>query len=271
MEVVLFIGKWSSFVFGWASFFIWAMSFYPQVIKNFIRRSAKGYSVEFLYINSVGFVCYSVYNIALFCVPSVQASYMAIHPEVASPCDIPVHLSDILFSLHASLMNAIIFVQMIIFPAGKQRLGWFAGVFTAISTVIVGGAAAFTIFDVASSYYLLAAIGLVKNIASFTMYLPQLVLNIKRQSTEGWAIGSSLLDITASSLNVLQLIIDILLNGHNFLENIPKLLVAVSMAFDVTFVIQHYFIYRKPKDAGKALSDDSPDPRQPLLINAEIV
>lgn len=76
---------------GWLSFGAWACSFYPQIILNFRRqryeeRSSRNYgnlsmyffcsvvglSFDFLALNLVGFLCYSVYNIAFYSWRNVQ-------------------------------------------------------------------------------------------------------------------------------------------------------------------------------------------------------
>lgn len=38
----------------------WGLSFYPQAILNYRRRSVTGLSIDFLYLNPVGFACYTV-------------------------------------------------------------------------------------------------------------------------------------------------------------------------------------------------------------------
>lgn len=56
--------------------------------------------------------------------------------------------------------------------------------------------------------YIKLAITLIK-------YVPQAVMNFKRQSTSGWSIGNILLDFTGGTLSMLQM----MLNSYNYSEN----------------------------------------------------
>ncbi|KAG9390082.1 PQ loop repeat [Carpediemonas membranifera] len=240
-----FLLKAISFVLGWASFFIWSASFWPQIVKNFYNRSMVGYSLDFGLINLAGFFCYTIYNICLRFVRPVQDVYISLHGDVSSISDIPVHVSDVLFSAHAFMCCGVLMIQYVIFPAGHQRPGWYTAVFLLLSVAIFTVPVALAVFDIISPYYILASLGLIKNAASVIMYLPQLVMNIKRRSTEGWAIMSSILDITASTMYLAQLIVDLSHQHFNILENLPKFLFCISLMFDTTFVFQRFVLYRK--------------------------
>lgn len=45
---------------GWLYTLSWSTSFYPQTILNHKRKSVSGLSIDFLYLNVLGFACYSV-------------------------------------------------------------------------------------------------------------------------------------------------------------------------------------------------------------------
>ena len=49
-------------IFGWISFVLWSLSFYPQMIQNYKTKSVAGFSVEFAMLNPAGFYLYTVYN-----------------------------------------------------------------------------------------------------------------------------------------------------------------------------------------------------------------
>lgn len=51
-----------SSVIGWIYFVAWSVSFYPQVILNYQRKSVKGLSFEYQSLNLLGFSCYTAYN-----------------------------------------------------------------------------------------------------------------------------------------------------------------------------------------------------------------
>jgi uncharacterized protein with PQ loop repeat len=70
----------SSYI-GWTYFLMWSVSFYPQLIINWRRKSVSGVSFDYLAFNVVGFACYSVFNLALKFSPVVQKVRC-----VAAPC-----------------------------------------------------------------------------------------------------------------------------------------------------------------------------------------
>jgi uncharacterized protein with PQ loop repeat len=61
----------SSYI-GWTYFLMWSVSFYPQLIINWRRKSVAGVSFDYLAFNVAGFACYSVFNLALKFSPVVQ-------------------------------------------------------------------------------------------------------------------------------------------------------------------------------------------------------
>jgi hypothetical protein len=46
-------------VLGWAYFAAWSVSFYPQVLQNWQRRSVVGLSFDYQSMNVLGFLCVS--------------------------------------------------------------------------------------------------------------------------------------------------------------------------------------------------------------------
>lgn len=51
---------------GYIYFLSWSISFYPQVMSNFQRRSTVGLSADFCVLNVLGFSCYTAYNASFF-------------------------------------------------------------------------------------------------------------------------------------------------------------------------------------------------------------
>lgn len=50
--------------------------------------------------------------------------------------------------------------------------------------------------------------GIVKVCISFVKYIPQVYLNFKRKSTEGWSLENVLLDLLGGSLTFVQILLD---------------------------------------------------------------
>ena len=105
--------------------------------------------------------------------------------------------------------------------------------------------------------------GYCKAAITFTKYLPQVYLNWKRQSTEGWSIENVALDFAGGSLSFLQSAIkSIFLPDTPFFDtsdgfNVVKFILSVtSMLFDSIFFFQ-FWLYRnnKPSKPLPELSD----------------
>lgn len=93
-----------------------------------------------------------------------------------------------------------------------------------------------------------------KLVVTLVKYVPQAILNFRRQSTHGWSITAILLDATGGVLSITQLFIDSSLAHQPVQDNLSKLLLgAFSLAFDGIFITQHYCLYA---DAASIASDD---------------
>jgi cystinosin len=88
----------ASSVVGWTYFTAWTVSFYPQAIMNYRRKSVDGLAVEFLYLNVGAFLCLSIYNIALYTSAGVRNEYAGRH-DGAMPA---VAVNDVAFAVHVS-------------------------------------------------------------------------------------------------------------------------------------------------------------------------
>ena len=90
--------------------------------------------------------------------------------------------------------------------------------------------------------------------------MPQVYLNYKRKSTEGWSIINILLDFTGGSFSILQDVIKAVGHGQSPFEgggfNIVKWMLGImSIFFDIIFMIQHWK-YKK--------NHPTPDPHEKL-------
>ena len=90
--------------------------------------------------------------------------------------------------------------------------------------------------------------GYAKLVMTVVKYVPQAWANYKRKSTVGWSIGQILLDLTGGVLSIAQLLIDSSLQNDwsGVTSNPVKFgLGNVSIFFDVVFMVQHYWLYRR--------------------------
>lgn len=98
-------------IVGWIYFVAWSVSFYPQIIENFQRRSVVGLNFDFLALNITGYITYSVFNVGLYWIPAIEAMYFRRHPGGVNP----VQLNDVIFALHGLWATAFTIFQCFIF------------------------------------------------------------------------------------------------------------------------------------------------------------
>ncbi|KAF2074737.1 hypothetical protein CYY_003969 [Polysphondylium violaceum] len=239
----------ASFVIGYLYFAAWSLSFYPQVITNFRRKSVVGLSFDFLYFNVTGYICYSVFNAVLFWSPLVKEEYLN---KYGPP--IPVHINDIAFAFHGFVLTAITVIQCFIYDRAGQKnsiVGILIGILLWASIVVIVGLGAAGTF---SWLFVIYYLSYVKLFITFIKYVPQAFMNFKRKSTVGWSIGNVLLDFTGGVLSLLQMCLDSIdsdnWKGVFFGDPVKFGLSIFSIAFDLLFMTQHYILYRNPSSSG---------------------
>ena len=66
----------------------------PQIILNYRRKSIEGLSQDFVLLNIIGFLLYTIYNYMFYFDKQLQID-----------ANIDIQLSDILFSTHATIIT----------------------------------------------------------------------------------------------------------------------------------------------------------------------
>ncbi|XP_053734541.1 cystinosin [Synchiropus splendidus] len=234
-------------VIGWIYFLAWSVSFYPQALENWRRKSVVGLNFDFLALNLTGFIAYSVFNIGLFWVKFIQEEYLKENPNGINP----VSANDVFFSLHAVLLCLIYIIQAFIYERGGQRVSW-----TAMFLLLVGWTFALVSLILAVTHKItwldyLYYFSYIKLAVTLVKYVPQAYMNYRRKSTEGWSIGNVLLDFTGGVLSILQMILQSYNNDEWMLifgDPTKFGLGLFSVVFDILFMTQHYCLYRHPKD-----------------------
>ena len=100
-----------SLFWGWGYFFIWSLSFWPQNVTNFKRKSVIGLSFDYTILHFTGFIYYSIFNCGLYFSSVIQDQYEAKIPR----SEIPVELNDVVYGLHAAFTTSITFIQCFIY------------------------------------------------------------------------------------------------------------------------------------------------------------
>ncbi|KAM5215412.1 cystinosin isoform 2-T2 [Hipposideros larvatus] len=263
-SVVSIINK----VIGWIYFAAWSVSFYPQVIKNWRRKSVVGLSFDFVTLNLTGFVAYSVFNIGLFWVPHIEEQFFLKYPNGVNP----VESNDVFFSLHAVALTLVVLVQCFLYERGSQRVScpaigflvllWLFAFIIMITAAV--GATTWLQFLFCFSYIKLA-VTLVK-------YFPQAYMNFHYKSTEGWSIGNVLLDFTGGCFSLLQMFLQSYNNDQwtlIFGDPTKFGLGIFSIFFDIVFFVQHFCLYRKKPGLQAARTGSDSHPKQDWALSLQ--
>ncbi|KAL7638765.1 UNVERIFIED_CONTAM: hypothetical protein RMT77_010298 [Armadillidium vulgare] len=234
-------------VMGWMYTIAWDISFLPQIVHNWKRKSVIGLHFDFLTYNFIGFSCYGLFNIGLYWIPSMQAEYSERNPTSV----LHVRLNDVIFPLYAVLCTAVQIIQCFFYERGNQRVSTTCRI---ISGLLLSSAVIYMILVgfIEDIWWLdfLYWLSYIKLIITCIKYVPQMYENFKLKSTEGWSIGQVSLDFVGGSLSLIQMFVlaynydDIL----SVLKDPTKLgLGLLSVFFDIIFFIQHFFLYRHNK------------------------
>ncbi|KAE8694139.1 Cystinosin-like protein [Hibiscus syriacus] len=263
------MASWNSFpleityeTFGWLAFFSWSISFYPQVILNFRRKSVIGLNFDFVLLNLTKHSSYMIYNVCLYFSPVIQQQYF---DKYGSGEMIPVAANDVAFSIHAVLLTAITLFQIVIYERGIQKVSKISIGIVSVVWLI----AAICFFVALPSHSWLWLISIFNSIQVFMTvikYIPQAVMNFARKSTDGFSIGNILLDFTGGLANYAQMVIQSIDQNSwvNFYGNIGKTLLSlVSIFFDIIFMCQHYVLY--PARKATVPSKVEREGREPLV------
>uniref|UniRef100_A0A914LNN2 Cystinosin homolog n=1 Tax=Meloidogyne incognita TaxID=6306 RepID=A0A914LNN2_MELIC len=230
-------------VTGWIYFGAWSISFYPQIILNWQRKSVIGLNFDFLLLNIIGFFCYTIYNLLLYFDPIVQDIYIARHGNRSL---IPVLLNDVIFSGHALFACLITAFQCFIYERGTQRISYTCRIWASILLGFSSLSLLLALFSFFNWLDFINYLSYVKMGVTLSKYFPQAILNFKRKSTIGWSIGNVLLDATGGTMDIVQMILQAknTADWSAFVGNPVKFgLGFVSIIFDVLFIIQHYILY----------------------------
>ncbi|KAK4163583.1 hypothetical protein QBC43DRAFT_263856 [Cladorrhinum sp. PSN259] len=260
-----------SALFGWVYFILWSLSFYPQSMLNYRRRSTSGTTVDFPFINCLGFTAYAVSNFALYYSPLIRAQYAARYKGLTPT----VQFNDITFALNGIFMS-IITTSQYFFPRvwgftpskgnkpSRFILGIFFGCVVGVIVVIFvvlgsperdshqGAIHSWVWLDV------IYAISYVKLVVTIVKYSPQVLINYRNKSTQGWSIVQILLDFSGGILSISQQGIDSYMQGDwsGITGNPVKFALGnVSMMYDSIFMWQHYVLYHGSE--GKTAENDS--------------
>jgi len=251
---------------GWTYTMAWSLSFWPQAILNWRRKSVQGLSKDFLYLNVAGFLCYTTFNVGLLYSNTVREEYASRHHGHLPA----VRFNDVVFAANALTMATFTLCQFELFHY-KRDPNQILSATVIITLVIIISSTLISLFltliHQSTSLDLLNFLASWKLFTSFVKYVPQANLNFRRKSTIGWSIENIILDATGGILSISQVILDAGLNNDwsAIVGDAPKVILGgLSLSFDIIFISQHFWFYRGAKDV-----DESVREREPLLNSGD--
>lgn len=246
------------------------MASYPPILLNWRLQSVEGISLDFLYLNIVGYVCYTASICMLYFNPFVKEQYSVKYtpagPESHAPHYPLIKANDVAYTVHGLICAMVVYYQVHFTSYKKSRAQLHLSFYTKVLLIVILAGCGIAVFGV----ILLPAklpltlldiselLGFVKVCMSTSKYIPQLIYNQQRKSTKGWAINATILDITGGLLSLSQLFADGYANNDiaSVLGNFSKLSLAlVSMIFDVLFLIQHFILFPNSQPEVISLND----------------
>lgn len=271
------MASWNSFpleityeVFGWIAFISWSISFYPQVILNFRRKSVVGLNFDFVVLNLTKHSSYLIYNASLYFSPAIQKQY---YEKYGYTEMIPVAANDVAFSVHAVLLTAFTLFQIVIYDRGNQKV---SKISIAILSVVwlIAAVCFFVALPSHSWLWLISVFSSIQVFMTLIKYIPQAIMNFMRKSTDGFSIGNILLDFFGGLTNYGQMAVQSIDQNSwvNFYGNIGKTLISlVSVVFDLLFMCQHYILYPANKRRFSAkLGKEDVEPVEPLITPSSV-
>jgi cystinosin len=223
-----------------------------QIFLNWRRRTTVGLSSDYQLYSLVGFTCYSIFNVCFYFVGSIQDEY----EDRNDGNENKVEIQDVLFALHALFATIVTLSQIAYYDGKKQLPSLLCTRIVSLAMLLAVLYATLVACHVNNSEEpfqwldFVLFLSYIKLALTLLKYIPQAVLNYSRQSTVGWNILNVLLDFTGGVLSLLQLILDCW-DTHDWggISGDPVKfgLAAISIAFDITFMVQHYVLYAEAK------------------------
>lgn len=243
--------RYISSMIGYLYFMAWSVSFYPQIITNYQKKSTDGLSTDSTILGILNYTCYAIYNAFFFWDETIRQEYKDRH---GADAEITVMSNDVAFAFNA-LFTLFFTLGQIIYYSGMSKqpasrtCKLIVGLTILFSTIyIVCILLKLPGFIWIDFLYIMATVKLILTIMT---YIPQIALNYQRKSTKGFNIWNIIFDFSGGLLSLMQLFFDCL-DMNNFsgiLGNWAKLILSlITFLFDGFYFLQHYVLYRNTCD-----------------------
>ncbi|PON95243.1 Lysosomal cystine transporter [Trema orientale] len=201
-------------VLGWIAFASWTIAGYPQVILNFRRKSVVGWNFDFVVLNITKQSFYLIYNATLYFSSAVQKQYF---DKYGYGEMIPVAANDVAFSTHTVLLNLFGLFQIATYERGGQSISKITiGIVSVV--YLTAGVCFFIALPTHSWLWMISVFNSIQVFLASIKYTPQVFMNFKRKSTDGFSIGNILLDFSGGIANCAQMTVQSI--DQRFLEEL---------------------------------------------------
>lgn len=227
----------ASTVIGWAYVVAWSVSMYPPIFLINKLKSVEGISFDFVLLNLLGYVTYTISQSLLYFSITVRNEYAQRHSlSQSGELNYPlVRFNDVAYGYHG-LAVVIYMIYQMYFCGYTRNVRQSISIVTKVLFVLGGllsiGVVYYELFPPAGSHFQMydvaVLMGNLKVCMSISKYVPQLLWNRRRASTKGWSIDAIQLDIVGGLLSLGQLFLDGYIRGDlkGVLNNSVKLFLA---------------------------------------------
>jgi hypothetical protein len=94
---------------GYIYFLSWSVSFYPQLITNYQKKSTEGVSTDAYILAALNYICYTIYNAFFFFDEGIRQEFKDRYGPDAT---ITVQSNDVAFSVHALFLTFVLTGQI---------------------------------------------------------------------------------------------------------------------------------------------------------------
>jgi uncharacterized protein with PQ loop repeat len=178
--------KYISSIIGYTYFVSWSYSFFPQIITNYQKKATTGLSTDASILAVLNYTCYTIYNAFFFWDGTIRKEYKDRHGEQA---EITVVSNDVAFAIDALVLTIVILGQIYIYGGYtfKHNVSKSCWVIVGVTVGICGIQSMCILWKVPGFFWIdfLYTMATVKLILTIMTYIPQILLNYKRKSTDG--------------------------------------------------------------------------------------
>ena len=212
-------------IFGWISFVVWSISFYPQVYTNYIKKTAEGMTLDMNLYYILGYILYSIYLFTIYFNNTISTEYEKIFNVSTTETD----LSDIFFISHSLILSVILTAQYYVYRKKETKpldcinriIIYFLSGSMFLYLLVTYLILMFVTSDLSVIVYYIYTCGMVNNIISCIKYLPQVVYHYKNKSLGEWNIWNTHTDIAGALFLIFQILADaIAVNDYTVIYSI---------------------------------------------------